>query len=226
MIKHIQLQADSMAKRGWKLSAVTVATLYDGRGMLKLWWQNDRPSSARPNMEVIVKTTSPRCESSRMLDQSEPAAVERAVLAAAARCGAKTVSRIERSPLALHADPYAPGTGLVAAFADTNSAETPWVCRENFPEDVQMLIERAADEGWIMWLFDPACPPTRAGDDPIWNPAARLPRHLRLAPFADHDHHHVYYLGWNAVRRASGTVTQPGSGSSRRHALNTHAPLH
>lgn len=224
MIEHIRAQASSMAKRGWTLSAVTVAALYDGRGMLKLWWQKD---SFGADAEAADEMSSPRLESTRSLDWSEPAAAERAVLAAAAQCGAKTVSRIERSPLALNADPYVPGTGLVAAFANANNVEAPWLCRENFPEEVQLLIERAADEGWIMWLFDPARAGTQAGNGMLLASQARMPRHLRLAPFADRDHHHIYCLTRSAPRRPRASAgTRPYlESSSRAHALNARTSL-
>ncbi len=226
MIEHIRAQASSMAKQGWKLSAVTAAALYDGRGMLKLWWQRDCPGGA--DAGTSDEGLSPRVESSRPLDWDEPAAAERAVLAAAAQCGAKTVSRIERSPLALNADPYVPGTGLVAAFANANNVEAPWLCRENFPEPVQLLIERAADEGWIMWLFDPLRTAASAVDAVLPASRALMPRHLHLAPFADCDHHHVYCLTRDAPRRSprAGTGTRPYlESSSRAHALNARTSL-
>jgi hypothetical protein len=149
------------------------------------------------------------------------------MLAAAAQCGAKTVSRIERSPLALNADPYVPGTGLVAAFANANNVEAPWLCRENFPEEVQLLIERAADEGWIMWLFDPARAAVQAVNGMLPVSRVRMPRRLRLAPFADRDHHHVYCLTRSAPRRPrAGAGTRPYLESpSRAHALNARTSL-
>lgn len=229
MIEHIRKQANSMAKKGWKLSAVTVATLYDGRGMLKLWWQAVSAFGGARGMDAATASPAPRFESSQPLDQSEPAEVEHAVLAAAAQCGAKTVSRIERSPLALRADPYAPGTGLVAALANTSTLEVPWLCHENFPEKIQVLIERAADEGWIMWLFEPAAGIALAGfrDASALTTGIRVPRHLHLAPFADRDHHHIYYLARRTPPRRSRAAAgaRPYPESSRAHAMNERAPL-
>jgi hypothetical protein len=92
---------------------------------------------------------------------------------------------------------------------------------------VQVLIERAADEGWIMWLFDLLRTGVPAGDGLLPTSRIRELSHLRLAPFADHDHHHIYCLTRSAPRRPrAGTGTRPYlESSSHAHALNARTSL-
>jgi DNA-binding transcriptional regulator YiaG len=175
-------------------------------GIIRVIW-NSASREPENGEELTLQSDTVLTWAEKSLDKADSEMVN-----AAWFMGAWDLSRTWHLPLGANADPLAPHHGLVSLFDLSNAyavRKEPMGIR-NEPINPKLLLETAAQDGWIAWKFRPVLRSTRVGgrvaarDITLERDGTRIgpiPVHQQLPVFGER---HFYQLG-----RENTSVNEP-----------------
>lgn len=129
------------------------------RGTIRVIW-NASIKEPVDGVESILRCDSVLTWAEKKIDKAD-----HEMVCAAWSMGAWDVSRVWHQPLGNQANPYAPHHGLVSLFdcSDAYAARNQPMGIRNDVVNAKLLVDAAAQEGWISWRFQPTLRSSRVG---------------------------------------------------------------